>query len=121
MAEQEIQFGLEEVDLPERSNNAEKVKTALKEVAENGTPGKWYRIARHPVAQKIASQVQAARAKYGPVEAYGWQFRSAAEELGNGEKVHSLFVSYDPSRVEAGAKETFEDKKAAAADAARVK
>jgi hypothetical protein len=109
MAE-EIAWGNEAGEPPTRSSSAQQLALAMREVAAE-YPGEFRRVARSHDAQKIASQVQAARAKYGPPEANGWEFRSGREVLANGEKVQSLFIRYDESLIQPGARELHEKRR----------
>lgn len=101
-------------DLPERPPRGSQIEEKLAEIkADTAARGKYACIAQYgqPTAATAAANIL--RKRHGKPEVAGWWFGTRKVKLeGESEERTGLFVSYDPSRIVAGAAEVHAKEKA---------
>lgn len=105
-------LGIEEMDfLPPSPGRTSKI-TELLEQVKDGHPSKWLVIAKYEKSGAASAAASTQRAKYGPVEANGWEFanRQITGEDENGKPIPmtALFVRYSPDKIQPGKAEAWE-------------
>lgn len=101
----EAEYGLEEMEfLPSKPGRTSKL-TDLLDTVKTDHSGKWLVVSKYEKSGAASAAASTLRAKYGPVEANGWEF--ATRQVEGGAKT-ALFVKFDGTKIKPGANDAYE-------------